>query len=78
MRKRFNAGWIPWLAIVVIGLAAKAAFAVDTTRGDVCGFGAVGDGKADDTVAIQNAIETVQQGTVYLPPGVYRITAPIP
>ena len=78
MRKRFNAGWIPWLAIVVIGLAAQAAFAVDTTRGDVCGFGAVGDGKADDTVAIQNAIETVQQGTVYLPPGVYRITAPIP
>ena len=61
MRKRFNAGWITWLAIVVIGLAARAAFASEPTRGDVRAFGAVGDGKADDTVAIQNAVESVQQ-----------------
>jgi hypothetical protein len=77
MQTRFRAGWIPWPAILMVGLAAQAAFAAEPTRGDVRAFGAVGDGKADDTVAIQNAVETVQQGTVYLPPGVYRITAPI-
>jgi polygalacturonase len=40
-------------------------------------FGVTGNGTTNDTAAIQNAVETVQQGTVYLPPGVYRITAPI-
>ena len=48
-------------------------------------FGAVGDGIADDTVAIQNAINYISRtnsgapvrggGTVYLPGGVYRITS---
>lgn len=43
-------------------------------------FGAVGDGVADDTVAIQNAInyfgtaESTAQGVVYLPRGTYKIT----
>jgi len=42
-------------------------------------FGAVGDGKADDTAAIQAALDSLKDGfgqpnTVYLPPGVYRIT----
>ena len=38
-------------------------------------MGAAGDGKADDTVAIQKALETIQSGsTLYLPPGNYRIT----
>jgi len=36
---------------------------------------AVGDGVADDTAAIQKALEGVGSGsTVYLPPGTYRIT----
>jgi hypothetical protein len=42
-------------------------------------FGALGDGKADDTAAIQSALDSLKVGfgqpnTVYLPPGVYRIT----
>ncbi len=40
---------------------------------------AVGDGKADDTAALQKALDTLavemeQRCTVFLPPGVYRIT----
>jgi hypothetical protein len=38
-------------------------------------FGAVGDGVADDTAAIQAAIDG--GGTVFLPEGTYRTTAPI-
>lgn len=42
-------------------------------------FGAAGDGKADDTAAIQAALDSLKDGfgqsnTVYLPAGVYRIT----
>lgn len=46
-------------------------------------FGAVGDGLADDTVAIQNAINYLGQlnsgrgGTVFLPSGLYKITSPL-
>lgn len=37
-------------------------------------FGAVGDGQADDTAAIQRALDAAApiQGTVYVPEGVYR------
>ena len=36
---------------------------------------AVGDGKADDTEALQTAFDKVASGvTIYLPPGTYRIT----
>ncbi len=39
---------------------------------------AIGDGKADDTVAIQKALSGVRDGAVlYFPPGAYRITAPL-
>lgn len=43
-------------------------------------FGAKGDGKADDTVALRKALAAaaaVGGGTVYLPHGVYRLTAPL-
>ena len=37
---------------------------------------AIGDGKADDTVAIQKALNNVRDGaTVYFPAGIYRITS---
>ena len=43
-------------------------------------FGAVGDGKADDTAALQAALDSLKDGydfpnTLYFPPGAYRITA---
>lgn len=38
-------------------------------------FGAVGDGVADDTAAIQAAIDAGLGGTVYLPSGNYRVSA---
>jgi sugar lactone lactonase YvrE len=42
------------------------------------GFGAVGDGVADDTAALQKAIdkvqETTRQGIVFVPEGRYRLT----
>lgn len=44
---------------------------------DVSRFGAIGDGKADDTKAIQEALDTAKAdhgGTVYVPKGRYAIT----
>ncbi len=44
----------------------------------VLDFGAVGDGVADDTAAIQEALNTVPEGeAVYLPNGTYRLTSPL-
>jgi hypothetical protein len=40
-------------------------------------FGAVGDGTTDDTTSIQSAIDAANGQTIYLPPGTYRITAPL-
>jgi hypothetical protein len=40
---------------------------------NVLDFGAVGDGSADDTTAIQTALDS-GAGVVYLPPGQYKIT----
>lgn len=40
-------------------------------------FGAKGDGKTDDTLAIQNAIDTVANkngGAIYFPPGIYLVS----
>jgi len=39
-------------------------------------FGAVGDGEADDTAALQRAVDS-RSGDLRLPRGVYRITSPI-
>lgn len=43
---------------------------------NVKAFGAVGDGIADDTAAVQTAIDAVPQvgGRVYFPAGIYRVT----
>ncbi|CAM5698046.1 glycosyl hydrolase family 28-related protein [Streptomyces aurantiogriseus] len=41
-------------------------------------YGALGDDKADDAPAIQKAIDAAGQGgTVYLPPGRYRLESPL-
>lgn len=78
---------VPWifvlLAMVAVPLAAQSVFprrpndphAVYLQRG---AFGAVADGKADDTAAIQAAIDHVQEttgaGIVFVAEGRYRIT----
>ncbi len=43
---------------------------------NVTRFGAIGDGVADDTGAIQHAV-TQGDGVLHFPPGTYRITQPI-
>jgi hypothetical protein len=45
---------------------------------DMTTYGAVGDGVADNTTAIQSAIDAAGgNGPVVIPPGVYRFTAPL-
>ena len=43
----------------------------------VCAYGATGKGVADDTAAIQKAIDENPRATIYFPAGEYRISAPI-
>ena len=43
---------------------------------DVRRFGAIGDGKADDTEALQKAVDA-GRGRVLLPRGIYRVTRPV-
>ena len=60
----------------VTGASAQDA-SVNAAWTDVRAFGAIGDGKADDTAAIQRAIDytaTTTQGVVFFPPGGYKIT----
>jgi hypothetical protein len=40
-------------------------------------FGAVGDGKTDDSRAFQSALQSVQQGAILVPRGRYRISRPV-
>lgn len=45
---------------------------------NVVSYGAVGNGTTDDTTAIQNAINaahSAKKGTVYFPPGIYKISS---
>ena len=60
-----------WLAVRP-GMSRAAETAVDTLL-NVRQFGAKGDGKHDDTKAIQRAIDAAaaRGGAVFLPPGVY-------
>lgn len=74
------------LALLSVGLVAFAlsqtapndvdAPAPAKADSGVRAFGAIGDGKADDTAAIQKAVDS-GIGCVRLPKGVYRITKPI-
>jgi len=61
-----------WMAMQ--GGAAPAAETLPDTFLNVRSFDARGDGKADDTKALQNAIDAAaaRGGAVFVPPGVYR------
>jgi parallel beta-helix repeat protein len=58
-------------SLVVAALLSSAVFAADVRE-----FGAVGDGKADDTAALQKAVDS-GKGLIDLGKGVYRITKTI-
>ena len=64
--------WTFGTILACAGVALGAAGVVDPSD-----LGAVGDGKADDTAAIQAALDQAAQGArvVILRPGAYRITA---
>ena len=58
-------------------LGISAAFAVEFNVKD---YGAVGDGVTDDRRAIQSALDAIPYtsgGKIYLPPGIYKVNAPI-
>jgi hypothetical protein len=57
------------LLVIALQLAARAS------AGDVVSAGAKGDGKTDDTAAIQRAVNA--GGTVRFPTGTFRISRPI-
>jgi hypothetical protein len=55
-----------------LGVAAGLGWA------DVRNFGAIGDGRTDDTAAIQRAINSlIDGGTVWFPSGTYMVSGPI-
>jgi len=58
----------------------QAALDLITYGVNVRSFGAAGDGKADDTLPIQNAIENARENNlpVYFPAGYYKITDTLP
>jgi hypothetical protein len=76
---------VPLVATAVLLAAALLALAAarlqppsggKPTSGNVRDHGAKGDGKADDSDAIQKAVDA-SAGVVHLPPGTYRITKPV-
>ena len=58
-----------------LAAVASSLFVSDVLGADVKQHGAVGDGRADDTAAIQRAVDL--GGSVTFPDGVYRITETI-
>src|SRR5262245_36559546 len=69
------------LIVVIAGCGLLVAFgqqpsATYTSPKRLADFGAIGDGRADDTAAIQKAVDS-RQGSIHFPKGVYRITKPI-
>lgn len=67
------------LSIMLVGMMTIPVFSADAPKSvSVMDFGAKGDGVADDTAAIQKALDTVGKGGVAtLPAGKYYITKSI-
>ncbi|EFC86470.1 glycosyl hydrolase family 28-related protein [Parafrankia sp. EUN1f] len=60
-------------ALTGLANAVTALEDLSETPGNVVSFGAVGDGVADDTAAIQAALDVTR--LLYFPPGTYKISA---
>jgi len=76
-KRRFRYFAILFSMSLFIFLKIGVAFAVEL---NVMDYGAVGDGVTDDRRAIQSALDAIPNtsgGKVYLPPGVYKVNAPI-
>ena len=69
---------LPLVAVVAMVCATGAGEPRPRREGGatVRDFGAVGDGKADDTAALQRAVDA-RIGDVVLPRGIYRVTKPV-
>ncbi|SMF58959.1 Pectate lyase superfamily protein [Tistlia consotensis] len=69
------------LATLSAVLPARAGTLPPAGQLDARDFGAVGDGRADDTAALQQALDTafgqLHGGLLTIPPGTYRVTAPL-
>ena len=50
------------------------ASSMDVYNVKAAAYGAAGDGSHDDTAAIQGAMDDAAGGTVFIPPGIYKIT----
>ncbi len=65
-----------FVAVIIAGVSVADAGEPPRRTRTVRDFGAVGDGKADDTAAFQRAVDA-GVGDVFVPRGVYRITRPV-
>ncbi len=81
MKKQPDIRYLGWMMVVLLAAAcgegrsqAEPPVPGGGQRIDVKAHGAVGDGKADDSEAIQRALDSAAVGdTVYLPKGTYRV-----
>ena len=55
--------------------ATLGTYSVDLVN--VKTFGAIGDGTTDDTLAINNAINSITKGVIFVPRGTYLLSGPI-
>jgi hypothetical protein len=75
-RLRLPPAKLPILLCALLAAATIATPASGTNEFDVRAYGATGDGRADDSGALRNALAAAASaggGIVYFPPGIYRI-----
>src|SRR5690554_3068316 len=75
-RRKFIAGLAGATALGTPLLAGATPREVASGDANVRDFGAAGDGKRDDTKAIQAAVDAAR-GAVFFPKGTYRVTRTI-
>lgn len=86
MRALRRRGVLTGTALAGVGLAAGRLQAATPAGSagqllDASAFGAVGDGRHDDTAALQRALDAAVRdrngGLLVIPPGTYRVTRPV-